>query len=56
MEGVELQPSFEMFRPSKLHVPNRLEFVKGFPFEFEMAKRSVQEMGSFAEGSKDPTT
>jgi hypothetical protein len=42
MEAVELQPSFEMFRPSKLHVPiNRLESVKGFPFEFEMAKRSM---------------
>ncbi len=54
---VEPQPSFEVFKPSKLQVlVNRPAFAKGFPFEFEMANRLVQEMGSSVEGSKDPMT
>ncbi len=51
------QHAFEKFRPAKLHVPpNRLESVEGFPFEFELGRRMVHELGSSIEGSRDPTT
>jgi hypothetical protein len=54
---VETKPSFVKFRPSKLQVPiNRLGFVEGFPFEFELGSKLVQEMGSSIKGSKNPTT
>jgi hypothetical protein len=57
MEGMETQPYFEMFIPSKLHVPiNKPEYVEGFPFEFELGNRMVQEMRSSTKGSKNPTT
>jgi hypothetical protein len=55
MEAVEPQPFFEVFRPSKLQqLVSRLESAKGF--EFELGSKMVQEMGSSAEGSKNPTT
>jgi hypothetical protein len=42
------------FRLAKLQVPpSRLEFAKGFPFEFELGRRMVQELGSFAKGPRD---
>ncbi len=51
------QLAFEKFKLAKLQVPpNRLEFAKGFPFEFELGRRMVQELGSFTKGSRDPTT
>ncbi len=46
-----------MFKPSKLKVLiSRPKYVEGFPFEFEMTNKLVQEMGSSTKGSKDPTT
>ncbi len=52
-----LQPYFEMFKPSELHVlVSRLESAKGFPFEFELGSKMVQEMGSSVEGYKIPIT
>ncbi len=51
------QPPFEKLKLAKLQVPpNRLESTKGFPLKFELGKIMVQELGSFIEGSKDPTT
>ncbi len=51
------RPTFEEFRPIKLQVPfSRLESTKGFPFEFELGRRMVQELGSSTKGSGDPTT
>ncbi len=48
---------FEEFRPVELQVPpSRPEFAEGFPFEFEQRRRMVEELGSFAQGSRDPTT
>jgi hypothetical protein len=42
MERVETQPSFAIFGPLEIHVPNnRLGFTKGFPFEFELGSRLV---------------
>jgi hypothetical protein len=57
MERMVTQPTFEEFKPTKLQVPlNRPKFVKGFPFEFELEEKMVQELGSFVEGSRNPTT
>jgi len=54
---VATQPTFEKFKPMKLHVPpSRLKYVKGFPFEFEMGRRIVKELGSYVKESRDPTT
>jgi len=54
---VATQPTLEKFRPTKLHVPpSRLESIEGFPFEFEMGKRMVQELGLSIEGCGDPMT
>jgi hypothetical protein len=51
------QPVFEKFRPTKLHVPpSRPKSIEGFPFEFELGRRMVHELGSCAKGSVDPTT
>jgi len=51
------QPAFKKFKLAKLHVPpSKLKFVEGFPFEFELGRRMVQELGSFTKGSRDPTT
>jgi hypothetical protein len=42
MEGVEPQPSFEVFKPLELHVLiNRPKYEEGFPFEFEMTNKLV---------------
>ncbi len=50
-------PSFEEFKPVELQVPpSRPEFAKGFPFEFELGRRMVQELGSSIEGSWDRMT
>jgi len=54
---VATQLAFEEFRPVELQVPpSRPKYVEGFPFEFELGRRMVQERGSFAEKSKDTTT
>ncbi len=57
MEKVATQPTFEKFRLAKLQVsPNRPKSAKGFPFEFELGKRMVHELGSFVGGFGDPMT
>jgi hypothetical protein len=54
---VEPKPSFEVFRLSELHVAvSRPESIEGFPFEFELGSKMVQEMGSSTEGFKNPMT
>jgi hypothetical protein len=54
---METKPTFEKFRPIKLQVPfSRSKSTKGFPFEFELGRRMVLELGSSTEGSRDPTT
>ncbi len=56
-ERVATQPTFEKLRPTKLHVPpSQLESIEGFPFEFELGKRMVQDLGSSTEGCGDPMT
>jgi hypothetical protein len=46
---VATQPALEEFRPTKLYVPpSRPESAKGFPFECEMGRRMVHELGSYA--------
>jgi hypothetical protein len=51
MERVVTQLAFEMFKPIELHVPpNRPKFAKGFPFEFDLGRKMVQELGSSIEG------
>jgi hypothetical protein len=57
MERVETQPCFEVFKPSEIQVsPSTPESAKGFPFEFELGRRTVQEMRSFVQGFKNPMT
>jgi hypothetical protein len=47
----------EMFKLVELHVPPNIpKFAKGFPFEFKMGRKMVQELGSFGEGFQNPTT
>ncbi len=42
---------------AKLQVlPSKLESTKGFPFEFEIGRTMVQEMGSSVKGFGDPST
>ncbi len=51
------QPTFEEFRPTDLQVPSsRPKFAEGFPFEFELGRRMVQELGSSTKGFGDPMT
>jgi hypothetical protein len=51
------QFAFEEFRLIKLHVAfSRLKSIEGFPFEFELGRRMVQELGSSIEGFGNPTT
>jgi len=51
------QLAFEEFRLVEQQVPpSRPESTEEFPFEFELGKRMVQELGSFAKGFKDLTT
>jgi hypothetical protein len=57
MKRVATQLAFEMFKLAKLQVPpTEPKSVEGFPFEFELGKIVVQELGSFVEGSKNPMT
>ncbi len=57
MEKVATQPTFEEFRPAEIQVPlSKPESGKGFPFEFELGRRMVQDLGSSTKGFKDPTT
>ncbi len=57
MEKVATQLAFEEFRLVELHVPpNRPKSTKGFPFEFELGRRMLQELESFVGGSGDPMT
>jgi hypothetical protein len=54
---VATQLTFEEFRLVELQVPpTRLEFAEGFPFEFELGRKMVQELGSSTKGFGDPTT
>jgi hypothetical protein len=51
------QLAFKEFRPTKLQVPpSRLESAKGLPFEFELGRRMVKELGSSVQRSRDPKT
>ncbi len=46
-----------MFKPIEVLItPNRLEFAKGFPFELELGRKMVQELGSFMKWSRNFTT
>jgi hypothetical protein len=46
-----------MFRPIELQIPpSRPKSIKGFPFEFELGRRLVQELGSFVKRSRNPMT
>jgi hypothetical protein len=46
-----------MFKLVELDVPpSRPESTKGFPFKFEMGRKMVQDLGSFVDGFRDPTT
>jgi hypothetical protein len=54
---VATQLAFEEFRPAKLQIPlYRPKFAEGFPFEFELGRRMVQKLASFAKVYGDPTT
>jgi hypothetical protein len=47
MERMVTQLAFEKLRPTKLQVlPNSQKYVKGFPFEFKLGRKMVQELGS----------
>ncbi len=51
------QLAFEKFRLTKLQVlPSRPKSTKGFPFEFEIGRTMVHEMGSSIEGFGNPST
>jgi hypothetical protein len=57
MERVATQFVFKEFILTKLEVPlSRPELVEGFPFEFEMGRRMVEELGSFRKGYEDLKT
>jgi hypothetical protein len=57
MEKVATQPAFEECKPTYLHVLlSRPKSIKGFPFEFELGRKLVQELRSSVEGSKDLMT
>jgi hypothetical protein len=54
---VKTKPSFVEFRPLELQVLiSKPRSAKGFPFEFELGSRLLQEMGSSVEGSQNPMT
>jgi hypothetical protein len=54
---VATQPTFEKFKPTNLQVlPSRPDYAKGFPFEFELGRRMVHELGSSTKGSRIPIT
>ncbi len=51
------QPTFEELKPTKLQVqPSRPKPTKGFPLEFKLKRRMVQELGSSVKRSRDLTT
>ncbi len=51
------QLAFEKFKLAKLKIPpNRPESTEGFPFQFELGRRMVQELGSSTKESIDPMT
>ncbi len=51
------QFAFEVFRLAKLQVPpSRPKSIEGFPFEFELGRIMVEELGSSTEGSRNPMT
>jgi hypothetical protein len=57
MERMATQSISKEFKLTGLEVPlNRLELVEGFPFEFEMGRRMVKELGSSRKGYEDPRT
>jgi hypothetical protein len=46
---------FEKFKLEELEIPpNKSKFAEGFPFEFELGRRMVQELGSSTKESIDP--
>ncbi len=54
---METKPHVAIFKSLQLQVPtNKLGFTKGQLFEFGLGSRIVHELGSFGEGSKNPTT
>jgi hypothetical protein len=57
MKRVATQLAFEEFKLVELQVPlNRLKFVEGFPFKFELGRRMVHELRSSVEGFGNPMT
>ncbi len=57
LQALTLVASPRLGLRQKLHVLMSIpRFVEGFPFEFEPRSKLVLEMGSFTEGSKNPTT
>jgi hypothetical protein len=57
MERVATQLAFEEFGLVKVQVPpSRPESVEGFPFEFELGRRTVHELGSSIKRPGDPMT
>ncbi len=47
MKRLATQLTFEMFKLAEVQVAtSRPESVEGFPFEFELGRRMVQELGS----------
>jgi hypothetical protein len=54
---METQPPFAIFKPLELQVSAiRPGVVEGQPFEFGLGSVIIHELGSFGEGSKNPTT
>ncbi len=54
---METEIPLTLFKPPKLQVLlSRQRFAKGQPFEFGLGSRLIHELGSSAEGSKNPMT
>jgi hypothetical protein len=57
MERVGTQLTFEESRLAKLQVPpSRQKYGEDFPFESELGRKMVQELGSSTKGFRNPTT
>ncbi len=57
MERMGTQTHVTMFRPLELQVlVSGPRFVERQSFEFRLGNRLVQKLGSFTEGSRNPTT
>ncbi len=56
IEKVGTQTLVVVFKPQELHVLVKLGSTKGKSFKFGLGSRLVQELGSFAKGSKNPMT